>query len=176
MSRGITSPASRASEGVVTIAAVTSAIRAIRSLIGRAPSSREAQSYRKASTQSFWNYQRPPRRRDGPPAMTDPLAWLPVFAFTQLVELPVYRRAGCSWWGAFAASAITHPVLWFALFPLVRAGYAEKVLAAEVFAVLVEALWRRVALKRPRALAWSLAANGFSFGLGTLSRYRFGWP
>lgn len=108
--------------------------------------------------------------------MTDPLAWLGAFAFTQLVEVPVYRRAGCSWRGAFAASAITHPVVWFVIFPLLRARYAEKVVVAEAFAVLVEALWLRVALKNPRPLAWSLAANGLSFGLGMLSRYLFGWP
>lgn len=108
--------------------------------------------------------------------MSDPAAWLLAFAFTQAVEVPVYRRGGCSWAGAFAASAITHPVVWFAIFPLLRAGYVERVVVAEAFAVLVEALWLRLALGRPRPLAWSLAANGLSFGLGMLSRYLFGWP
>lgn len=108
--------------------------------------------------------------------MTYALAWLAAFAFTQAVEVPVYRRGGCSWAGAFGASAITHPVVWFVIFPLLRVGYAERIVVAELFAVLVEALWLRVALKRPRALGWSLAANGLSFGLGMLSRYLFGWP
>lgn len=108
--------------------------------------------------------------------MTYALAWLGAFAFTQAVEVPVYRRAGCSWWGALGASALTHPVVWFVIFPWVPAGYVERAVLAEVFAVLVEALWLRVALRRPRALGWSLLANGLSFGLGLLSRRLFGWP
>lgn len=108
--------------------------------------------------------------------MSYALAWLAAFAFTQAIEVPVYRRGGCSWRGAFAASALTHPVVWFVIFPGLPVGYVEKVAVAEVFAVLVEALWLRGALKRPRALAWSLAANGLSFGLGMLSRWLFGWP
>lgn len=107
---------------------------------------------------------------------SDLLAWLTAFAFTQAVELPVYRRGGCSWGGAFAASALTHPVVWFVIFPLLHAGYVEKIVVAETFAVLAEALWLRFALRVPHALGWSLAANALSFGLGLLSRALFGRP
>jgi len=103
-------------------------------------------------------------------------AWLAAFAFTQAVEVPVYRRAGCSWHGAFAASAITHPVVWFVIVPLLPASYLVRVLVAEAFAVLVEALWLHVVLKRPRALWWSLGANALSVALGLVSRALFGAP
>lgn len=108
--------------------------------------------------------------------MSGLLAWLGAFAFTQAVELPVYLRAGCRAPGALAASAITHPVVWFVLVPRLPLGYDERVVIAEAFAVIVEALWLRLALRRPRALAWSLLANALSFGLGMLSRALFGWP
>ena len=67
-------------------------------------------------------------------------------------------------------------MVWFVIFPWLPVGYVEKIVVAEAFAVLVEAAWLRVALKRPRALGGSLLANGLSFGLGMLSRYLFGWP
>ncbi len=104
------------------------------------------------------------------------LAWLKAFAFTQLIEAPVYRRAGCSWAGALAASALTHPALWFVIFPYVPLGYVAKAVVAEVFAWTVEALWLRFALRVPRAWMWSLLANGLSFSLGIASRALFGWP
>jgi hypothetical protein len=111
------------------------------------------------------------------------LGWLGAFCLTQALETPVYllaqRASGRSGLGAlavaFAASAWTHPIVWF-VFPLlprtwgcaasIRCWYQQVVLA-EAFAVLVEAawLWRRGV---PRALLWSLAANGLSFTAGAL--------
>jgi hypothetical protein len=100
--------------------------------------------------------------------------WAEAFAFTQLCELPVwtlaFKRAGDaeSWLEAavlaFAASAITHPVVWF-VFPLLPVPYWWMVAAAETFAVGVEAIyaWR---FRVKRALLWSFAANALSAGLG----------
>lgn len=113
-------------------------------------------------------------------------AWLAAFVFTQIVELPIYlvaiaRSRGTTSFPrdavvAFGASAITHPIVWFvfpALFP--ARAYVAMIASAEVFAVVVEAAWLRAFGVR-RALAWSIVANGTSFGLGMLSRALFGMP
>ena len=103
------------------------------------------------------------------------IAWLWGFLFTQIVEIPIYAwplrgRVGV----AFTASAITHPIVWF-VFPRLIQPYVPMVLAAELFAVVVETVWlRRFGVRH--ALLWSLAANGASVGLGFLSRALFGVP
>lgn len=109
------------------------------------------------------------------------LPWLLAFAFTQVVEVPIYLRALDGRFGvAFGASAITHPVVWF-VFPwafarlLPSVGYWPMVAAAEAFAVAVEAGWL-AAFGLRRAPLWSLGANGASLGLGLLSRALFGHP
>lgn len=111
------------------------------------------------------------------------VAWLSAFAFTQLVEVPIYgyalretaesrlKRLGV----AFGASAITHPFVWFAFPLLFPDSYPLAVVASETFAVLVEAAYLRtfgVALY----FSWSLVANASSFGLGILLRNLVGWP
>ena len=108
-------------------------------------------------------------------------AWLAAFAFTQAVEVPIYtwalrhRRRSAALW-AFAASALTHPVVWFVM-PRWRwpGGYWGYVGAAEAFAVGAEALFLwRLGVGRP--LLWALVANGASAGLGLGCRAVFGWP
>ena len=103
--------------------------------------------------------------------------WLRAFAFTQLVEVPIYRRAfACSALEAFSASALPHPVVWFGLFgPYWHASYLTKSVTAECFAWLVEAAYFS-ARGRTRTLLWSFVANGASVGLGLLSRALFGVP
>ena len=132
------------------------------------------------------------------------LRWLLAFAFTELVEVPLYARAlrgDGAVRGLFAASAvgfgaslITHPIVWFAiprwwvtlyLFALDRAPWVriESPLAryvamgvlSECFAVCVEALYLRAWGLR-RALVWSLAANALSVTLGLACRAVFGVP
>ncbi len=109
--------------------------------------------------------------------MTLPLwRWLLAFAFTQIVEVPIYRipLQGRTW-VAFGASTLTHPIVWF-LFPMIpHLGYWPMVALAEVFAVIVEAAYLRL-FRTPGPLLWSLTANGASSGLGFLSRYFFGLP
>ncbi len=102
--------------------------------------------------------------------------WLVAFALTQAFEVPLYLRAGASGRTAFLASAFTHPVVWFG-FPwlLGDLDYWSMVLAAEVFAVAVEALWLRAHGVR-RALLWSLGANTASALTGLLLRSLFGVP
>lgn len=109
------------------------------------------------------------------PALAD---WLLAFGLTQLVEAPIYRRAaGASWPVALAASALTHPVVWFAFPPLLEAGvgYGPMVLAAELFAVGVEGLWLRHAQVAHPA-RWSIVANAASLCTGLVLRQCFGWP
>lgn len=66
--------------------------------------------------------------------------WLRAFAFTQIVEAPVYRRAlGVSWIAALGASAITHPFVWF-VFPRLGSSWLVRTATSEIFAWLVEAL------------------------------------
>lgn len=110
------------------------------------------------------------------------LAWLRAFAFTQLVEAPIYRGlVKARWTVALGASAITHPFVWFA-FPYLRLvpgiGYLAMVIVAELFAWLVEAVYLRLVLRISwrRAVLASLAANSASLGLGILMRSLTGYP
>ncbi len=105
-------------------------------------------------------------------------AWLTAFLFTEIVEVPIYWRAlACSLLAAFGASAITHPIVWFVFFaPWWRAGYLTRVVAAEIFAWLVEAAYFRFLWHKRRTLLWSAVANAASLSLGLLSRHLFGVP
>jgi hypothetical protein len=109
---------------------------------------------------------------------TEPiLAWLVAFVFTQLIEVPLYRRLlDCSLLRAFGASAITHPIVWFAIMPLLPLGYWQNVVVAELFAWGVEALWFGFGYGVRRAVWSALVANAISLGLGLLSRAVLGAP
>jgi hypothetical protein len=95
--------------------------------------------------------------------------WLRAFALTQIIEVPIYRRAfGCGFWEAFGASAITHPlVFWFNASHLWDVAWVWRATACELFAWWAEALYFAL-LHRRRSLRWALVANAasFSFGLG----------
>src|SRR5690242_14327096 len=99
-------------------------------------------------------------------------AWLSAFAFTQIIEVPIYRRyLDVSWLAAFGASAITHPVVWFVFFNRgVQLSYNTKLVSAELFAWLAEAAYFRWAFGKKRALLWTLLANAASVTLGFISR------
>ncbi|MBX3204714.1 MAG: hypothetical protein KF764_06575 [Labilithrix sp.] len=108
------------------------------------------------------------------------VAWAKAFAFTELVEAPIYRRfVPASWRLALAASAITHPFVWFA-FPRLgerfELGWTTTSILSEVFAVAVEAAFfqRLAAVSWRRAALVSLLANGASVGLGLFVRRAFG--
>jgi hypothetical protein len=104
-------------------------------------------------------------------------AWLWAFIFTQMVEVPIYSvglRVGLP--AAFGASAITHPILWFLIFPYLHLPYLWLVVVSEGFALLVEAAYFAWVFRRRRALLWSAIANAASFGTGLFSRWLFGMP
>ena len=104
-------------------------------------------------------------------------AWLIAFVFTQMVEVPVYSRGlRVGVLPAFGASAITHPILWFVIFPYLPLHYLWLIVVGETFAFLAEAAYFAFIFRRQRALLWSALANGASFGVGMLSRYLFGAP
>jgi hypothetical protein len=116
------------------------------------------------------------------------------FAFTQLVEVPLFvRLARVRPAAAFGASLLTHPIVWFAI-PLLwtwlytgavargllapleplayNAGYGSL---AETFAVVVEGAYlRRLGVRRPFLVA--LAVNATSAAIGTVTHLLTGWP
>lgn len=105
--------------------------------------------------------------------------WVVAFAFTEIIEVPIYRRMlGSGFLEALGASAVTHPLLWFVFVPAVRhnLSYVQYAAIGELLVVLVEALWFRVLFKRKGALLGSLAANGASYLLGLVAHALFGWP
>jgi hypothetical protein len=107
------------------------------------------------------------------------LAWLRAFFFTQLVEMPVYLLLlPVTRVRAFAASAVTHPFVWF-VFPLLArcsVPYTTWSWLSELFAWLVEAAIMLKVARYPRALVVSFAANLASVVLGELCRHFFGYP
>ncbi len=107
-------------------------------------------------------------------------AWLSAFLVTQAIEVPIYRRAlrsrplGLALALAFAASLITHPLVWLGV-PRLGLPYVPAVAVAEAFAIAVEALWL-LAWRAPHPLAWSVLANAASAGIGLTLRALVGWP
>ena len=113
-------------------------------------------------------------------------AWLAGFVFTALVEAPVYRwalarrdaeapRIRAPWAWALGLSLPTHPVVWFGFPRLWPGDWLQQTLAAEAFAVAVEAaILSRLGVRV--SVAWALAANGLSVALGLASRAAWGWP
>jgi hypothetical protein len=105
--------------------------------------------------------------------------WFAAFLLTIAVEVPIavlmLRRAepdlrrlvGI----ALFASLASHPAVWFVFTQLFLVGTTEYVLAAEGWAVVVEAVFYVVVI---RGLSWrwaiavSVVANAVSFGVGRL--------
>jgi hypothetical protein len=115
-------------------------------------------------------------------------SWLLAFAFTQIVEVPIYRRAlGASFGEAFGASAVTHPIVWLVMLPrtigfaiapafLQGASWLTRAVVMELFAWLAEAAWFGFLFRRAplRALLWTFVANVVSLFLGFLAQRLFG--
>lgn len=105
-------------------------------------------------------------------------AWFLAFALTQIIEIPIHARAlrerGRGRWPlAFAASALTHPFVYFGFPLLLTPGTWAYLVVAESFAVIVEAAWLRK-LGVPEALTWSLVANASSVAVAASLR-ALGW-
>ena len=105
------------------------------------------------------------------------MTWPIAFALTQLLEMPVYwfgTRAsklsvGKRLAAGFGASALTHPILWFVLYPTLIGliGYWPFFVVGEALVVIVEALYLGAfGVKRPWLVA--LAANTFSATVGLI--------
>ncbi len=104
--------------------------------------------------------------------------WLFAFVATQAIEVPIYARALVAprrLAKAALPSAITHPVIWFAIAPRFPGSYAAMLVVAETFAVVVEAAVLRAFAVR-RWFAWSLLANAASLGAGALAQSLGLWP
>jgi hypothetical protein len=114
------------------------------------------------------------------------LRWALAFAFTEVVEAPIYafaledtRPRRERWAIALAASLLTHPMVWF-VFPELTQTLARgaspwlSVALAETFAVLVEAAWL-AAFGARLAVVLALLANGTSFTLGLFLYTYLGW-
>lgn len=110
--------------------------------------------------------------------LADLRAWLVAFLITQLVEIPIYlwflRRTSRPTVErvaiAFAASAITHPLVWFAG-PVVvgaRASFFGFVAVVETFAIVTEAAWL-AAFRVPRPIVASALANTVSVAIGLVA-------
>jgi hypothetical protein len=109
------------------------------------------------------------------------LRWALAFAFTEIVEVPIYQRIlGAGLAEAFGASALTHPALYFVFVPLARGrlSYVQYAILGEALVVLIEAAYFALLFRRgvARSLVASLIANGASYGLGLLAHRLFGWP
>lgn len=117
------------------------------------------------------------------------LRWLVAYCFTHLVEMGVYVNAlGLS--GdtarpmrerlaiAFGASAITHPLVWFAIpdacYELGLSHWWTIVAIAEAFALIAETLWL-AAFGVRRAFFWSFFANGSSYLVGLFCYLVLDW-
>lgn len=98
------------------------------------------------------------------------MTWLTAFLITEAVEAPVYLALGRKveplrrWLVALGASALTHPVLWFA-FPWDRGSWWWSFIVGETLVVLVEGGLARLA-GFPRPWLVALVANLASIAAG----------
>ncbi len=105
--------------------------------------------------------------------------WFAAFLLTTAVETPIVfamlrrsepdraRLVGI----ALFASLVSHPAVWFVFTQLFLVGTPGYVVAAEGWAILVEAVFYLVVIRGvsvARAFAVSLVANAASFGIGLL--------
>ena len=109
------------------------------------------------------------------------LKWALAFAFTQIVEVPIYQRIlRVRFWPAFGASLITHPIFWFVAAPTLSQylPYWHMAAACELTIPVIEALYLALFFrcKVHMAFAGAFVANAASFGLGVFANWAFGFP
>ena len=111
--------------------------------------------------------------------------WFPAFLLTLAVEIPIaaylLRRAEPDLPRRLLlvcfANLLTHPAVWFVFTQLFLIGTPEYTLAAEAWAVGLEAFFYAVTIRGlspRRAIAIAVAANVASFAVGRLV-VGFGW-
>ena len=115
------------------------------------------------------------------------LSWISAFIITQIVEISVGcvllktklvipskesappKKTGRFVLLFFAASTITHPILWFVLYPWsidLQLSYNMFIFLGEGYVWLVEGMLYKVA-KLPYPFVWSLLLNTSSYVFGT---------
>jgi hypothetical protein len=106
--------------------------------------------------------------------------WFPAFVLTVAVEAPIvwFLARGVEPNSArllvlvVFANLVTHPAVWFIFTQLLVAGTAAFTIAAETWAIGVEAIFYAVVFRGlgvQRALGTSLVANATSYGAGLLT-------
>jgi hypothetical protein len=102
------------------------------------------------------------------------MTWPVAFALTLLLEIPVVLVVLGRGWRkdlpvALLANAISHPTLWFVLWPrLADADYTTALLIGEAAVFSFEALLYLGITRSPRGLAAGVAANTLSMVVGLL--------
>jgi hypothetical protein len=105
--------------------------------------------------------------------------WFAAFLLTLVIEIPItvvlLRRAVPDLPRLLLlvvfANLVTHPAVWFVFTQLFLIGTPEYTLAAEAWAVAIEALFYAVTIRglaARRAITVALAANVASFAVGRL--------
>jgi hypothetical protein len=105
--------------------------------------------------------------------------WLRAFLLTIVVEVPVaawlLRRAEPELWRraalVFFANLASHPLVWFVWTQVLLVGTPGYVIAAEAWAIAIEAIFYVVAFRGlgvRRAVLVSVIANAASFAVGRL--------
>ena len=105
------------------------------------------------------------------------ILWLKSFAFTLVLEAPVFGLVGWKTapvWRLLAAGAagtcITHPALWF-LWPRLFRDYTTYIVTGELLVSIIES-FTFYALARPitllKAVSASFLANATSYGCGVI--------
>ena len=111
--------------------------------------------------------------------MPIPMWWLSAFFVTQLVEMPIYRKAlghrTRAWLLSAVPSSLTHPIVFFVFPSIFPEAYWRGVLVAEAFAVLVEAGILSLMGVR-NSVGWAILANVSSVCIGLTLRSTVGWP
>ncbi|MDG1482335.1 MAG: hypothetical protein P8R54_22280 [Myxococcota bacterium] len=109
------------------------------------------------------------------------MTWPAAFALTLLLEIPVVLVVLGRGWrrdlpAALLANALSHPTLWFVLWPMLAdVSYATALLIGEAAVFSFEALLYLGLARSLRGLSAGVAANSLSLGVGLLinelSRY-----
>ena len=100
------------------------------------------------------------------------MTWPVAFVLTLILETPIALlvmrrglRADLPW--ILLANGISHPTLWFVLFPRFD-DYWTFLVVGEAAVFTFEAIVYSLALRHWRSIAASVSANAFSMGVGLL--------
>ena len=100
------------------------------------------------------------------------MTWPMAFALTLLLEIPVVLLVLQRGWKkdlpwALLANGLSHPTLWFVLYPAIP-DYWTFLVVGETLVFSFEAVIYALAVRSVRGVAASVAANSLSMGVGLL--------